>query len=268
MTTIAVEVSPQTRRAFVVSGDHVKQNGHVTDHMTQDSANIGDHMTSEGYGVTDHVTSNIITAEEEEEEEEGGGGMSMEESDEEESTAGEGGDTFPYESTTTDTIPDPVDPVDFIENHPRSFSAPTITRNGHHPNSKGVAISHLQRYENWNAEMQEKEVEEGVKKGRIMKRWKASRVGVKDRQRGPYPLPRQIKMKNQHLRPSPASRKRRFSNKIPRTPFSNASEGDMAQADEMGEGEGKDDGFVDCSEGYRRKNKKRPGLCAALVCEN
>ena len=36
----------------------------------------------------------------------------------------------------------------------------------------------------------------------------------------------------------------------------------MAQADEMGEGEVKDDGFVDCppgSEGMRRRNKKRPG---------
>ena len=36
----------------------------------------------------------------------------------------------------------------------------------------------------------------------------------------------------------------------------------MAQADEMGEGEGGDDGFVDClgSEGVKRRSKKRGGV--------
>ena len=41
----------------------------------------------------------------------------------------------------------------------------------------------------------------------------------------------------------------------------------MAQADEMGEGEVKDDGFVDCPpgpEGNRRRNKKRPGELAGV----
>lgn len=43
--------------------------------------------------------------------------------------------------------------------------------------------------------------------------------------------------------------------------LSNASEeGDMAQADEMGEGEGRDDGFVEGTDSInRRRNKKRPG---------
>ena len=33
----------------------------------------------------------------------------------------------------------------------------------------------------------------------------------------------------------------------------------MAQADEMGEGEGRDDGFVDCAEGMKKRGKKRQG---------
>ena len=33
----------------------------------------------------------------------------------------------------------------------------------------------------------------------------------------------------------------------------------MAQADEMGEGEGRDDGFVDGGEAVRKRNRKKPG---------
>lgn len=33
----------------------------------------------------------------------------------------------------------------------------------------------------------------------------------------------------------------------------------MAQADEMGEGEGRDDGFVDGGEAVKRRSKKRTG---------
>ena len=84
-----------------------------------------------------------------------------------------------------------------------------------------------------------------------------------DRQRPPHPLPRLTKIKSQHIhvRPSPASRKRRLSGRLARPPqLSNASEeGDMAQADEMGEGEGRDDGFVDCQEAVRKRNRKKPG---------
>lgn len=48
----------------------------------------------------------------------------------------------------------------------------------------------------------------------------------------------------------------------PAAQHSNASEeGDMAQADEMGEGEGKDDGFVEGLDPIsRRRNKKRAGV--------
>ena len=39
-----------------------------------------------------------------------------------------------------------------------------------------------------------------------------------------------------------------------------SEEGDMAQADEMGEGEGRDDGFVEGIDPVgRRRNKKRSG---------
>lgn len=33
----------------------------------------------------------------------------------------------------------------------------------------------------------------------------------------------------------------------------------MAQADEMGDGEGRDDGFVDCGEAVRKRNRKKQG---------
>ena len=64
-------------------------------------------------------------------------------------------------------------------------------------------------------------------------------------------------------RPVPITRKRRFSGRQCR-PSHSVSEGDMAMADEMGEGEGEggDDGFVDCAggEAVKRRNKKRGGL--------
>ena len=80
-----------------------------------------------------------------------------------------------------------------------------------------------------------------------------------DRLRTPLPLPRSAK----HFRASPSSRKRRFSGRtirpiqLPNTVAS--EEGDMAQADEMGDGEGKDDGFVDGGEAVKRRSKKRTG---------
>ena len=99
--------------------------------------------------------------------------------------------------------------------------------------------------------------------GRSMKRLKPSRSVKADRYRNPYPLPRPPgKNKPPHPRPSPSSRKRRLSGRLVRpAQHSNASEeGDMAQADEMGEGEGRDDGFVEGVDPIgRRRNKKRAG---------
>ena len=48
----------------------------------------------------------------------------------------------------------------------------------------------------------------------------------------------------------------------PSQPANASEEGDMAQADEMGEGDGRDDGFVEGSDSInnRRRNKKRPGM--------
>ena len=60
-------------------------------------------------------------------------------------------------------------------------------------------------------------------------------------------------------RPVPILRKRRFSGRLLHASHS-VSEGDMAMADEMGEGEeGRDDGFVDCVGGemVKRRSKKR-----------
>lgn len=105
-------------------------------------------------------------------------------------------------------------------------------------------------------------------KGRPMKRLKPTRGMKVDRFRTPYPLPRPPgKGKAQHPRPSPSSRKRRLSGRLMwPSQHSNASEeGDMAQADEMGEGEGRDDGFVEGLDPIsRRRNKKRPGMCVCM----
>ena len=99
--------------------------------------------------------------------------------------------------------------------------------------------------------------------GRVLKRNKGSRVAKIDRQRAPYPLPRPGKIKTVHPRPSPVSRKRRYSGRSVRAlqPANASEETDMAQADEMGEGEGKDDGFIDGGgqEPFRRRSKKRTG---------
>lgn len=95
-----------------------------------------------------------------------------------------------------------------------------------------------------------------------MKRNKGSRVAKVERQRAPYPLPRPGKVKSVHPRPSPISRKRRYSGRAVRAlqPSNASEEGDMAQADEMGEGEGKDDGFIDGGqEPFKRRSKKRAG---------
>ena len=63
-------------------------------------------------------------------------------------------------------------------------------------------------------------------------------------------------------RPSPLPRKRRASGKmIPVVNRPYISEGDMAQADEMGDVDGHDEGFQDSQEGdnkLRKKTKKKP----------
>ena len=90
--------------------------------------------------------------------------------------------------------------------------------------------------------------------------------------RTPYQVPRQNKLgKPQHIhpRPSPLSRKRRLSVRLarPAQVLSVSEEGDMAQADEMGEGEGRDDGFVEGLDSVgRRRNKKRTGKIHSLTC--
>ena len=235
----AIDVSPRTRRAFISSGGHV-QNGHVTNEL----ALRGSHVRFEAGRRGDRGSESKE------------GEESMGEESDNECTAGDL-DTVPYESTTTDTIPEHVEPIDFIESKPRSYSESALPPDNGCPRIGGAPESGgFHRYENWNLM-----IDDSSRRGRVIKRWKASRVSQKERQRAPYPLPRQTHVKSKiphaHPRPSPASRKRRFSGRVPRPPRSNASEGDMAQADEMGEG--KDDGFVDCPEGQRRRNKKRQG---------
>lgn len=67
---------------------------------------------------------------------------------------------------------------------------------------------------------------------------------------------RQSYLKMKFTRPSPIVRKRRPYGKA-RPPLA-TSEGDMAQADEMGEEDRvSDDGFVDGTESFRRKTKRR-----------
>ena len=102
------------------------------------------------------------------------------------------------------------------------------------------------------------------------KRGKGTRVAPKERQRSqPSSLPRPSKPKG--MRPSPATRKRRCSGRpLLRAPLSNASEGDMEQADEMGEG--LDEGFEDGAEELRKRKRKQQGkknvffVCILWVC--
>lgn len=240
MSTVRVEVSPQMRRALIRPSDHdsvTPRHSYVDSERANESDTVGNH-------VIHHVTSDENGV---------GGRLSVEEESNEESTAGEEEDTVPWETTTTDTLPETIDPIDFIESHPRSYSESALPRNGHLAPTTADGQGH--RYENWSVMAQ---MEDGCRRGRVIKRFKASRAAQRERQRAPYPLPRQAKAKNAHPRPTLASRKRRLSGRAVRPPQWNASEGDMAQADEMGDGEGKDDGFVDCPEGLRRRNKKRP----------
>lgn len=71
-----------------------------------------------------------------------------EESDED--TAGEGGETLPRESTTTDAFTDPLDPIDFIETTPHDYAH-------HFSSGKGII-----QYDHWNILIQD---EDGSKKG-------------------------------------------------------------------------------------------------------
>lgn len=268
MSTV-VDVSPRIRRSYNASvtqrhngvvESHVtdgatRHGGHVTDgacrhgsHVTDGARRHSSHVTDVASRLGGHVANNGSIGEP------SVSSVVANESDED-STAGEG-DTVPHESTTTDTIPDPIDPIDFIESHPRSYTEPA-SNFARHIEERGVPMEEHHRYENWGMQM-----EEGVKRGggsKVIKRSKGSRVSKYDRQRMPYPLPKPGKVKTQHTRPSPLARKRRLSGRVLRTPLSNASEGDMAQADEMGEGEGRDDGFVDCPEGMKKRGKKRQG---------
>ena len=296
MSTAAVDASPRTRRAFSTSvtaghatdgtnrrvtssrhgghvtdganrrvmmghvtngasgrrGGHVSYGvgnrhgmGHVTDGAsrplscwTDEASEHVDRLTGRDSNHDSHMTEHVGKNDSSIREQRASVGNS-----DEDSTAEEGGDTVPYESTTTDTLPDPVDPIDFIETRPSCYPEPTAC-NGHHTGGRGVSPEDHHRSENWNT-------------SRVIKRSKASRVSKIERQRMPYPPPRPGKPKVPHVRPTPSSRKRRFSGRVLRAPLSNASEGDMAQADEMGEGEGRDDGFVDCLEGIKKKGKKR-----------
>ena len=89
---------------------------------------------------------------------------------------------------------------------------------------------------------------------------KTPRASKSERLRAPYPLPRPS-LKAKYSRPSPSSRKRRLSGRLmrPAQPSNASEEGDMAQAEEMGE-EGRDDGFVEGIDPVsRRRIKKRPG---------
>ena len=157
MSTAAVETSPRTQRAFTASGNHVapirnRLNGHVTTTPASVEDHLSDHVTFE---TANGNSDDIVTVDFRRD-------ISLGDDSDEESTAGEG-DTVPYESTTTDTIPDPAEPVDFIESHPRSYSSCVVTSHftagggGRVGGAGGGAVrphSHIgtvgHRYENWS----------------------------------------------------------------------------------------------------------------------
>lgn len=89
-----------------------------------------------------------------------------EESDEEGSTAGEGETTIPSESTNTDFLPEPMEPVDYIEANPRIRSKGAMVSEGY--DVPPPPPSH--RYENWSILMNagKEGWEEGGKRGEMI----------------------------------------------------------------------------------------------------
>lgn len=233
--------STTNKRAFAISHP-----SHVTPGLTRAQSQIETHFHDKTGGILkdrDHM-SNSESCDNH--------GTNENATDEGESTAEE--ITCSVDSSaTTDNFPESIDPIDFIDNNPR----PTHSLHPHGVLNNGGSDRH--KYENWSTHVSERDLEELARKNSV-KRSKASRGGGKiERQRPPHPLPRLTKVKP--VRTTVTTRKRRLSGRLARPPqLSNASEeGDMAQADEMGEGEGRDDGFVDGGEAIRKRNRKKPG---------
>jgi hypothetical protein len=174
-------------------------------------------------------------------------------------------DTVPGDSTGTTT--DTCNPLRLYGNGCLGDEGSHVTYTSLQEEGVTITTPRLgpHSYENWSIILNmNREMDEGSgKKKRNLTKVKGMRGGM--RQRPPQPLPRQsVKLKSVGRPPAPTPRKRRAIIGKPR-PLQGTvtSEGDMAQADEMGdEGEGhSDDGFVDGTEfgSARRRTKKRQG---------
>ena len=135
--------------------DRVDDHYLASEQLDDDEAiDLGDHVT----GLEDgHVTQRMKLS-------------ISDESNEDQSTAEEGRDSLPnYESTTTDNIAEPIEPVDFIETNPRLHSQTEYRFHangaviGSHGNSQVPPPPPGHRYENWNVELQ---IEDGSRRGR------------------------------------------------------------------------------------------------------
>uniref|UniRef100_A0A1X7U728 Uncharacterized protein n=1 Tax=Amphimedon queenslandica TaxID=400682 RepID=A0A1X7U728_AMPQE len=132
--------------------------------------------------------------------------------------------------------------------------------------SSSRAVGGVHSYENWPIFLGLGD--ETGKRKRNLTRFKGSRAPI-IRQRPPQPLPRGANKVKTPRPPAPLPRKRRIPIK-PRPPQGMVtSEGDMAQADETGDEEGRsDDGFVEGNDpggSGRRRKKRQPVLIGVII---
>lgn len=132
------------------TANHVTSNGRNLNNIgvygvharTQYTSHVTNHVTTK---EVDPLTSEVVDI--------------GEETDEDESTAGEDNVSVTVDSSTTDNLLDPIEPIDFIEANPR-LSHPHTS---HHPHSIGGKRDG-NRYENWSMLVNDKELEELSKK--------------------------------------------------------------------------------------------------------
>ena len=143
------DLARNTENHVTEAANHVTSNGRSSDNVharaqsTLYTSHVANHVTTKG---VDPHTSEVVDV--------------GEETDEDESTAGEDGISFTVDSSTTDNLLDPIEPIDFIETNPR-LSQPHTSHHGVGGKRDGY------RYENWSMLVNEKELEELSKKSEL-----------------------------------------------------------------------------------------------------
>ena len=183
MTTNGAEVAPEVQQTFDMSSPASDGITTVTDHMIP----TGNHMTYRQSYTVDPQHHQDEDGSETGAVQKHNVNTSYANISEGESTPEEegGGDTVPYESTTTDTIPEAMDPIDFIENSPPKYPPPACLamHNGRFTGGASMTVGASGRgggggggfcavaghkYENWSIDVHMKEIEDGGRKGTLL----------------------------------------------------------------------------------------------------